>query len=172
MSRPPGWEVFSQGQGIYEDQKQIAKILALPLEKVRVQLVPNGGGFGGKEDLSVQGHAALYAYHLQRPVRVALTRDESINMHPKRHPLWMECALGCDAHGKLTAVKGRIIGDSGAYASVGMKVLEHRRARHRRVLCANCGCGEHGGLHQQYSQWGYARLWRQPGHFCAGKLHG
>ncbi|MEZ4714404.1 MAG: molybdopterin cofactor-binding domain-containing protein, partial [Caldilineaceae bacterium] len=124
-----GVEVFSQGQGIYEDQKQIAKILALPSEKVRVQLVPNGGGFGGKEDLSVQGHAALFAYHLQRPVRVALTRDESINMHPKRHPLWMEYALGCDASGKLTAVKARIIGDSGAYASVGMKVLE-RAAGH------------------------------------------
>ncbi|MCB0091338.1 MAG: selenium-dependent xanthine dehydrogenase [Caldilineaceae bacterium] len=124
-----GVEVFSQGQGIYEDQKQIAKLLDLPLEKVRVQLVPNGGGFGGKEDLSVQGHAALYAYHLQRPVRVALTRDESINMHPKRHPLWMEYSLGCDASGKLTAVKARIIGDSGAYASVGMKVLE-RAAGH------------------------------------------
>ncbi|MCB9150764.1 MAG: selenium-dependent xanthine dehydrogenase [Caldilineaceae bacterium] len=124
-----GVEIFSQGQGIYEDQKQIAKLLDLPLDKVRVQLVPNGGGFGGKEDLSVQGHAALYAYHLQRSVRVALTRDESINMHPKRHPLWMEYSLGCDASGKLTAVKARIIGDSGAYASVGMKVLE-RAAGH------------------------------------------
>ncbi|MCB0085448.1 MAG: molybdopterin-dependent oxidoreductase, partial [Caldilineaceae bacterium] len=124
-----GVEIFSQGQGIYEDQKQIAKLLDLPLDKVRVQLVPNGGGFGGKEDLSVQGHAALYAYYLQRPVRVALTRDESINMHPKRHPLWMEYSLGCDASGKLTAVKARIIGDSGAYASVGMKVLE-RAAGH------------------------------------------
>jgi len=124
-----GVEVFSQGQGIYEDQKQIAKVLGLPLDKVRVQLVPNGGGFGGKEDLTVQGHAALFAYHLQRPVRVGLTRDESINMHPKRHPLWMDYTLGCDATGKLTALKARIIGDSGAYASVGMKVLE-RAAGH------------------------------------------
>jgi CO/xanthine dehydrogenase Mo-binding subunit len=101
----------------------------MTLDKVRVQLVPNGGGFGGKEDLTVQGHAALFAYHLQRPVRVALTRDESINMHPKRHPLWMAYKLGCDAGGKLTAVQARIIGDSGAYASVGMKVLE-RAAGH------------------------------------------
>ncbi|MEZ4675029.1 MAG: selenium-dependent xanthine dehydrogenase [Caldilineaceae bacterium] len=124
-----GVEIFSQGQGIYEDQKQIAQILGLDLDKVRVQLMPNGGGFGGKEDLSVQGHAALFAYHLQRPVRVALNRDESINMHPKRHPLWMEYALGCDVNGKLTAVRARIIGDSGAYASVGMKVLE-RAAGH------------------------------------------
>ena len=124
-----GVEVFSQGQGIYEDQKQIAKLLGMGLDKVRVQLVPNGGGFGGKEDLTVQGHAALFAYHLQRPVRVALTRDESICMHPKRHPLWMDYALGCDGDGKLTAVRARVVGDSGAYASVGMKVLE-RAAGH------------------------------------------
>lgn len=124
-----GVEIFSQGQGIYEDQKQIAKLLGLPMEKIRVELMPNGGGFGGKEDLSVQGHAALAAYHLQRPVRVALNRDESISMHPKRHPLWMEYKLGCDETGNLTAVKARIIGDSGAYASVGMKVLE-RAAGH------------------------------------------
>ena len=131
VARPwaDGVELFSQSQGIYEDQKQVAKILGLPIAKVRVQLVPNGGGFGGKEDLSVQGHAALFAYHLQRPVRVNLTRDESINMHPKRHPLWMDYTLGCDANGKLTAIKARIIGDSGAYASVGMKVLE-RAAGH------------------------------------------
>jgi len=131
LARPleAGVEVFSQGQGIYEDQKQIAKLLGLPAEKVRVELVPNGGGFGGKEDLSVQGHAALFAYHLQLPVRVTLTREESINMHPKRHPLWMDYTLGCDANGKLTAIKARIIGDSGAYASVGMKVLE-RAAGH------------------------------------------
>ncbi len=124
-----GIELFSQSQGIYEDQKQVAKLLGLPPAKVRVQLVPNGGGFGGKEDLSVQGHAALFAHLLQRPVRVALTRDESICMHPKRHPLWMEYRIGCDSQGKLTALKARIIGDSGAYASVGMKVLE-RAAGH------------------------------------------
>jgi aldehyde oxidoreductase len=127
--RDDGVEVFSQGQGVYEDQKQIAKILGLPLERVRVELVPNGGGFGGKEDLSVQGHAALFAYLLKRPVKVALTRAESINMHPKRHPLIMDYTLGCDAEGKLTALKARIVGDTGAYASVGMKVLE-RAAGH------------------------------------------
>ena len=64
-----GIEVFSQGQGIYEDRKQIAKILNLPEEKVRVILVPNGGGFGGKEDLSVQGHAALYSFHYKNLLR-------------------------------------------------------------------------------------------------------
>jgi len=124
-----GVHVYSQGQGVYEDQQQIAKLLGLPLERVRIELVANGGGFGGKEDLSVQGHAALYAHLLKKPVRIALTRDESILMHPKRHPLLMDYAVGCDRQGKLTVLKARILGDTGAYASVGMKVLE-RAAGH------------------------------------------
>jgi selenium-dependent xanthine dehydrogenase len=124
-----GVKVYSQGQGIYEDRQQIARLLNLPLEQVEVVLVPNGGGFGGKEDLSVQGHAALGAYLLQRPVKITLTRDESILMHPKRHPLDMEYEVGCDEHGKLTFLKANIVGDTGAYASVGMKVLE-RAAGH------------------------------------------
>ena len=106
-----------------------AKLLGLPEEKIRVKLVPNGGGFGGKEDLTVQGHAALMAYHLGVPVKVRLTRDESIAMHPKRHPIWMKYHIGCDKAGKLTFVKVRFVGDTGAYASVGMKVLE-RSAGH------------------------------------------
>ncbi|MEJ2105155.1 MAG: molybdopterin-dependent oxidoreductase, partial [Ignavibacteriaceae bacterium] len=124
-----GVEVLSQGQGIYDDQKQIAEILNLPLDKVRVILVTNGGAFGGKEDLSVQGHAALYSYILKKPVKVSLNRDESIIMHPKRHPLRMKYTLGCKENGKLTVLKADILGDTGAYASVGMKVLE-RAAGH------------------------------------------
>ncbi len=124
-----GVEVLSQSQGVYEDRTQIAKLLGLPLDKVRVILAPNGGGFGGKEDLSVQGHAALAAFLLQMPVKVKLSRDESIIMHPKRHPIWMEYTIGCDERGKLTFCQGRFVGDTGAYASVGMKVLE-RSAGH------------------------------------------
>ncbi len=129
MPYKDGLELLSQGQGIYDDREQIAALLALPQSKVRVRLVPNGGGFGGKEDLTVQGHAALMAHLLQRPVKVRLTRDESIMMHPKRHPIWMDYEIGCDAQGKLTFVKVKFIGDTGAYASVGMKVLE-RSAGH------------------------------------------
>ena len=124
-----GIEVLSQGQGVFEDRVQIAKLLGLPQEDVHVVLVPNGGAFGGKEDLSVQGHAALAAYLMGVPVKVRLTRDESILMHPKRHPIWMEYTIGCDEEGMLTFCKGRFVGDTGAYASVGMKVLE-RSAGH------------------------------------------
>jgi len=131
ISKPAdnGIEVYSQGQGIYEDRAQLAKLLNLPEEKVRVILVPNGGGFGGKEDLSVQGHAALFSFNLKKPVKVTLNRDESILMHPKRHPMRMKYTLGCNKDGKLTVLKADILGDTGAYASVGMKVLE-RAAGH------------------------------------------
>lgn len=131
IARPhdEGLEVLSQGQGVYDDRLQIAHLLGLPEERVRVTMVPNGGGFGGKEDLTVQGHAALMAWTLGVPVKVRLTRDESITMHPKRHPIWMEYHIGCDEAGKLTFMKVRFVGDTGAYASVGMKVLE-RSAGH------------------------------------------
>lgn len=126
---PDGLHLLSQSQGIYDDRQQLASLLGLPEEKIRVTLVPNGGGFGGKEDLSVQGHAALAAHLLHLPVKVRLTRDESIRMSPKRHPIWMDYTIGCDAEGKFTFVKVKFVGDSGAYASVGMKVLE-RSAGH------------------------------------------
>ena len=119
-----GLEVFSQSQGVYEDRKQIGKILGLPQERINVIQVQNGGGFGGKEDLTVQGHASLFAWLLKKPVQVALSREESMLMHPKRHPFEMEYELGCDKSGKLTALKATMISDSGAYASVGMKVNE------------------------------------------------
>lgn len=127
VARPDGkdgLELFSQSQGVYEDRRQVAMILGLPEEKVRVTLVPNGGGFGGKEDLSIQGQTSLFAYLLQKPVKLTLTREESIRLHPKRHPVFMDIELGADENGKLTALKLRAVGDTGAYASVGTKVLE------------------------------------------------
>ncbi len=122
-------ELLSQSQGVYDDLEQVAAILGLPEDAVRVTLVANGGGFGGKEDLSVQGHAALMAWLTGQTVKVRLTRDESIAMHPKRHPIWMDYTVGCDADGLLTFVRVKFVGDTGAYASVGMKVLE-RSAGH------------------------------------------
>jgi len=116
--------LFSQGQGIYEDRRQVAKILGLSEEKVRVISVPSGGSFGGKEDLSVQGQTALFAFLLNKPVKLTLSRSESIRLHPKRHPVFMDIELGADENGKLTALKLRAVGDTGAYASVGTKVLE------------------------------------------------
>ncbi|MDD4604386.1 MAG: selenium-dependent xanthine dehydrogenase [Bacteroidales bacterium] len=116
--------VYSQGQGIYVDQAQIASLLGINEQQVRITLVPCGGGFGGREDLTVQGHAALFAWHLKKPVKLHLSREESIIMHPKRHPVWMDISLACDGTGILTGLKLQAIGDTGAYASVGTKVME------------------------------------------------
>jgi len=127
IARPDGnggIELFSQSQGVYEDRRQVALILSVPEEKVRVTLVPNGGGFGGKEDLSIQGQTAIFAYLMNRPVKLTLNRSESIRLHPKRHPVFMDIELAADENGKLTALKLKAVGDTGAYASVGAKVME------------------------------------------------
>jgi selenium-dependent xanthine dehydrogenase len=116
--------VFSGGQGIWDDRRQIARILGVSEKEVRVSLVSNGGAFGAKEDLGINGQAALLAQLTGRPVKLTLMRDESIRMHSKRHPLKMSYTVGCDEGGTLTAVKARIVGDTGAYASVGAKVLQ------------------------------------------------
>ncbi len=121
--------VYSGGQGVWDDRNDIADLLGIERAQVTVELVSNGGAFGGKEDMVTQGHAALAAWLLQRPVRITVSREESLRMHAKRHPIRMEYQAGCDADGKLTALKVRAVGDSGAYASVGMKVLE-RMAGH------------------------------------------
>lgn len=122
-------QIYTQSQGIYEDRHTIASVLGLAKEKVIATLVPCGGAFGGKEDLTVQGHAALFCYHLGEIVKVSLARDESIRMHVKRHPMTMDYKLGCDENGQLTGLSAHIIGDTGAYASLGGEVL-NRAAGH------------------------------------------
>jgi selenium-dependent xanthine dehydrogenase len=120
---------FTAGQGVFDDRRQVARFLGVPEERVAVELVPSGGAFGGKEDMSVQAQTALLAQVTGRPVRLVLSREESIRLHPKRHPITLSYTVGADADGRLTAVRARLVGDSGAYASVGGKVLE-RAAGH------------------------------------------
>ena len=121
--------VYSGGQGVWDDRNDIARLLAIANEQVTVTLVTNGGAFGGKEDMSNQAHVSLAAWLLNEPVKCTLSREESFLMHAKRHPIEMTYEAACDQDGKLTALRVRAIGDSGAYASVGMKVLE-RMAGH------------------------------------------
>jgi aldehyde oxidoreductase len=125
----PVLHLYSQGQGAWEDRRQVASFLGLPEAAIRVTQVSTGGAFGGKEDLNVQGQAALLALRAGRPVLLALDRRESLRFHVKRHRFWMDYTVGCDANGHLLALRARIVGDNGAYASVGGKVLE-RAAGH------------------------------------------
>ncbi len=152
-------KLYSQGQGIFDDRRQVAAVLGIDKQALEVELVPNGGAFGGKEDMSVQAQTALLAQMTGCPVKIALNREESIRLHPKRHPITMRYTVGCDSEGRLTAVKAEMIGDTGAYASVGSKVLE-RAAGHacgpyrvpnvslvaRAVMTNNPPCGAMRGF--------------------------
>lgn len=116
--------IYSSDQGVFATQHECADMLGLPYEKVRVINKMVGGGFGGKEDMSVQHHAALLAYHTKKFVKVLLTRKESIIIHPKRHAVELELTTACDEDGYLTGMKAKIISDTGAYASLGGPVLQ------------------------------------------------
>ncbi|MDR0387810.1 MAG: selenium-dependent xanthine dehydrogenase [Treponema sp.] len=119
-----GLILYSAGQSIYDEQRECSRMLGIAPEKIHVKGQFVGGGFGGKEDMSVQHHACLAAWIVKRPVKVLLTRQESINLHPKRHAMEMEFTTGCDENGRLTAMKAALVSDTGAYASLGGPVLQ------------------------------------------------
>jgi len=135
---PDSLHVYSGGQGIWDDRNDIAAMLGIDTSRITTELVSNGGAFGGKEDMSNQAHTALAAWLTGKPVKITLSREESLLMHPKRHPIRMHYRAGCDRDGKLVGLHIRMIGDSGPYASVGMKVLE-RAAGHASgpYVCPN-----------------------------------
>ncbi len=116
--------LYTSSQSIFDEQREIANMLNLDKKRVNCQAKLVGGGFGGKEDMSVQHHAALMAWHTKMPVKVKLSRQESINIHPKRHAMEMDFTSACDEKGKLLALKATIIADTGAYASLGAPVLQ------------------------------------------------
>ena len=116
--------IYSTDQGTYDTRHECCIMLGFPPEKVIVENKLVGGGFGGKEDVSVQHHAALLAYLTKRIVKVKLSRQESIVIHPKRHPMWMDITTACDENGMLTAMKAVVVSDTGAYASLGGPVLQ------------------------------------------------
>lgn len=121
VGRPDGdgVHVITGSQGIYDEKNELSEYLGLPLEKVRITSAFVGGGFGGKEDMSVQHQAALCAYLTKRPVKVGFTRQESINYHPKRHAMKIWMKLGCDENGKIKALQAHLESDTGAYGSLG-----------------------------------------------------
>lgn len=119
-----GIAVYTGAQGVYDEQREISELLGLPKEKVRAISKYVGGGFGGKEDMSVQHHAALLAYYAKKPVKVTLSRKDSIKVHPKRHAMKITITSACDENGYLTAFRAKIVSDTGAYASLGGPVLQ------------------------------------------------
>ncbi|MEJ2413141.1 MAG: molybdopterin-dependent oxidoreductase [Anaerolineales bacterium] len=116
-------EVIVGSQIPYSDREQVAEALDLPLDKVRVRSPLVGGGFGGKEDIAGQIHAALLARATGKPVKILYDRHESLLVHPKRHATQIRVKLGLKKDGKLTAAQTELYGDTGAYASLGDKVM-------------------------------------------------
>jgi selenium-dependent xanthine dehydrogenase len=116
--------VYTGTQSIYDDHHGIVGVLGVAPERVKVVSKLVGGGFGGKEDLSVQHHSALLAWIAKRPVKLTLARQESIRVHPKRHAMEMDFTVACDEQGRLTAMKASLLADTGAYASLGGPVLQ------------------------------------------------
>ncbi len=122
-SEDGGVTVYSGSQGSVDFQKMICASLDVPMEKVRVIYTPCGGGFGGKEEPTVQIHASIAAIKTNRPVKMALTREESIRISTKRHPMHIWMKHGATKDGKIVAVKSKVIGDSGAYESATKPVI-------------------------------------------------
>jgi selenium-dependent xanthine dehydrogenase len=119
-----GLTLYSGGQSVYDEQRECSRMLGIAPEKIHVMAQFAGGGFGGKEDMSVQHHACLAAWVLKKPVKILFSRQESIMVHPKRHAMEIEMTTGCDENGMLTAMKAVIVSDTGAYASLGGPVLQ------------------------------------------------
>jgi CO/xanthine dehydrogenase Mo-binding subunit/aerobic-type carbon monoxide dehydrogenase small subunit (CoxS/CutS family) len=116
-------EVFVGSQIPYSDRQQVADALGWPQERVRVTGMLIGGGFGGKEDIMGQIHAALLAERTKRPVKILFDRHESLMVHPKRHATRITVKMGARKDGRLVAVQTELFGDTGAYASLGEKVM-------------------------------------------------
>ena len=116
-------EIYVGSQIPYSDREQVARALGWPQEKVRILGQLMGGGFGGKEDITGQIHAALLAQATGKPVKLLFDRHESLIVHPKRHATRIRVKMGAKNDGHLTAVVTELYGDTGAYASLGEKVM-------------------------------------------------
>ncbi|WP_062192338.1 molybdopterin-dependent oxidoreductase [Anaerolinea thermolimosa] len=116
-------EIYVGSQIPYSDRSQVARALGVPDEQVRVIGMTIGGGFGGKEDIAGQIHAALLAQRTRRPVKLLFDRHESMLVHPKRHATQIKVKVGVRRDGTLMAMQTELYGDTGAYASLGEKVM-------------------------------------------------
>ncbi len=116
-------EIYVGSQIPYQDRTQVARAMGWPEERVRIIGQLMGGGFGGKEDIAGQIHAAMLANATGRPVKLLFDRHESLLVHPKRHATQIRVKVGAKKNGRLVAVESELYGDTGAYASLGEKVM-------------------------------------------------
>jgi selenium-dependent xanthine dehydrogenase len=119
-----GVTIHMASQAITFHVHNIASIMGLPAEKIRLIHISPGGAFGARSDMSLQPYLALATYKTKKPVRMVLTRQESLRMHTKRHPMHHKVSMGCNRDGKFTALECEILADTGAYSSEGIPVLD------------------------------------------------
>ena len=115
--------VIASTQNAHYDRGEVAVMLGIPMNRVRVKQAATGGGFGGKLDIGVQLHCALLAWHTKRPVKIVRSRTESTMVSSKRHPIDMHCKTGATKDGKLVAIEVTMTCDAGAYGSYGPAVI-------------------------------------------------
>jgi CO/xanthine dehydrogenase Mo-binding subunit len=120
-----GIDIHVATQWLHVDRDQVAPCLGLRPEQVRIHLAGVGGAFGGREDLSMQIHAAMLALHTDRPVKIVYNREESFTGHVHRHParIWAEHRATRD--GRLVCAHVRVLLDGGAYASSSTAVISN-----------------------------------------------
>jgi len=116
-------EIYVGSQIPYQDRTQVARVLGWPEERVRIVGQLMGGGFGGKEDVMGQIHSAMLANVTGRPVKLLFDRHESLVVHPKRHATQIKVKIGAMRDGRIVAAESELYGDTGAYASLGEKVM-------------------------------------------------
>lgn len=146
-------------QSIFELRKNLIKVLDLPEEKVIVKATPLGGGFGSKADLTIEPAVAVAAYTLKMPVKVTLSREESLSLSTKRHPYSMDYELGLDRQGFLKYYKADLLSDGGPYMNLSARVIDqacifsvgpyrmpHGWVRGRVVATNNVPCGAFRGF--------------------------
>jgi len=116
-------EIYCGSQIPYQDREQVARVMGWDESRVRILGQLMGGGFGGKEDIMGQIHVAMLADATQRPVKLLFDRHESLVVHPKRHATQIRVKIGAKKDGRIVACESELYGDTGAYASLGEKVM-------------------------------------------------
>lgn len=119
-----GVMIYSSDQCTYDTRRECSYITGLPEEKIIVENSYVGGAFGGKEDMTIQPLTCVAALKFKVPVKMKLTRQESMQIHPKRHPMDVTMTTACDENGILVGMKCEVVSDTGCYASLGGPVLE------------------------------------------------
>lgn len=124
MDSEDSFTLYAPTQFPFEVKRQLIEVLNLPEEKIRVIVTPLGGGFGSRCDATVEFLVAVGTYHVRRPLKITLTREESLRVSTKRHPYILDYEVGADQEGKLLYVDAKLLSDAGPYTNLSPRVID------------------------------------------------